>query len=54
MRGGNDAKHFGGSSIIYKAFTADELISCSSSDIFDAMFSVNNIAGETVIKQGEF
>lgn len=25
----------------------------SSSDIFDAMFSVNNIGGETVIQQGE-
>lgn len=25
----------------------------SPSDIFDAMFSVNNIAGETVIQQGE-
>lgn len=28
--------------------------SCASSDIFDAMFSVNYIAGETVIQQGKF
>lgn len=54
MRGGNGTNQFGGLTIISTAFPANRLIFCSSSDIFDAMFSVNNIAGETVIQQGEF
>lgn len=39
--------------VTFRAYPADQIILCSSSDIFDAMFSVNNIAGETVIQQGE-
>lgn len=39
--------------ILVMTSVAHHLVFCPSSDIFDAMFSVNYIAGETVIEQGE-
>ena len=45
--------------IVYKRLIFDDLINypfviLSSSDIFDAMFPVHRVAGETIIQQGEF
>lgn len=53
MSGGKGVSPLGGLKIL-KTLSANGLIFCHCSDIFDAMFSVNYIAGETVIQQGEF
>lgn len=54
MRGGNDPNLFGGLTVHFIILKANQVIFRPSSDIFDAMFPVNYIAGETVIQQGEF
>ncbi|TKS92311.1 I-alpha regulatory subunit cAMP-dependent protein kinase type [Collichthys lucidus] len=52
MSGGKGVSPLGGLKIL-KTLLANRLIFCPCSDIFDAMFSVNYIAGETVIQQGD-
>lgn len=54
MRGGKGTRQFGGTVQTFKILRTNQLVFSSDSDIFDAMFSVNNIAGETVIQQGDF
>lgn len=56
MRGGNIDHFFvfwPQCIFIFSSVSCSPDFSLFSSDIFDAMFSVNNIAGETVIQQGE-